>query len=72
MSDNNRNDGNDCKKHNIQLTIDVLVILDFIVSTIGGFIKNSNENIANYCFMTGGGILTLAVILTIYKYVKKK
>lgn len=56
----------------IQLTIDILVILDFIVSTIGGAIKNSNENMANYCFMIGGGLLFIAVILIIYKYIKLK
>ena len=56
----------------IQLTIDILVILDFIISKIDEIIKNNNENIANYCFMIGGGLLFIAVILIIYKYIKLK
>lgn len=56
----------------IQVTIDILVILDFIISTIGGVIKNSNENIANYCFMIGGCLLFIVIILIIYKYIKLK
>jgi hypothetical protein len=70
MNNNSCDDKKKCRNC-IQSTIDILVILDFIVSTIGGFIKNSNENMANYCFMIGGGLLFIAVILIIYKYVKK-
>lgn len=57
---------------NIQTCIDILVILDFIVSTIGGILKNSNEQAANYCFMTGGGLLFFAVVLIIYRIITKK
>ena len=55
MNNNSCDDKKKCRNC-IQSTIDILVILDFIVSTIGGFIKNSNENMANYCFMIGGGL----------------
>ena len=71
MTDNCSNNEKKCCC-NIQTCIDILVILDFIVSTIGGILKNSNEQAANYCFMIGGGLLFIAVILIIYKYIKLK
>ena len=55
----------------IQKYIDILIISDFVVSTAGGFLKNSNKTVANYCFMIGGILLALAVGGIIYKYIKK-
>ena len=51
--------------------IDILVILDFVISIVGGIIKKNNEAIANYCFMVGGIFLFLAVCGIVYKYIKK-
>ena len=56
---------------NIGKCIDILVILDFIISMVGGIIKKNNEAIANYCFMVGGIFLFLAVCVIVYKYIKK-
>ena len=39
---------------NIGKCIDILVIIDFVISMVGGIIKKNNEIIANYCFMVGG------------------
>ena len=71
MTDNCSNNEKKCYC-NIQTYIDILVILDFIVSTIGGILKSSNEQAANYCFMIGGGLLFFAVVLIIYRIVTKK
>ena len=54
-------------KSGIQKYIDILVILDFVVSMIGGIMKSSNEQVANYCFTIGAGLLFLAVIGIIYR-----
>ena len=59
------------KSNSIQKYIDILVILDFLVSMVGGIMKNSNEQVANYCFAVGGGLLFLAVIGIIYKNISK-
>ena len=56
---------------NIGKCIDILVIIDFVISMVGGIIKKNNEIIANYCFMVGGIFLFLAVCGIIYKYIKK-
>lgn len=71
MTDNCSNNEKKCCC-NIQTYIDILVILDFIVSTIGGILKSSNEQAANYSFMIGGGLLFFAVVLIIYRIVTKK
>jgi hypothetical protein len=59
------------KKSNVQKYIDILVVLDFAVSMVGGCVKNCNEVVANYCFSIGAGLLFLAVIGICYKYIKK-
>ena len=56
---------------NIGKCIDTLVIIDFVISMVGGIIKKNNEAIANYCFMIGWIFLFLAVCGIIYKYIKK-
>ena len=56
---------------NIGKCIDTLVIIDFVISMVGGIIKKNNETIANYCFMVGGIFLFLAVCVIVYKYIKK-
>ena len=56
---------------NIGKCIDTLVIIDFVISMVGGIIKKNNEAIANYCFMVGGIFLFLAVCVIVYKYIKK-
>ena len=56
---------------NIGKCVDILVILDFVISMVGGIIKKNNEAIANYCFIVGGIFLLLAVCGIIYKYIKK-
>jgi hypothetical protein len=58
-------------KSSIQKYIDILVVLDFVVSMIGGIMKSSNEQVANYCFTIGGGFLFLAVIGIIYKNISR-
>ena len=58
-------------KSGIQKYIDILVILDFVVSMIGGIMKSSNEQVANYCFAIGGGLLFLAVIGIIYRNISR-
>ncbi len=58
-------------KSGIQKYIDILVVLDFVVSMIGGIMKSRNEELANYCFAIGGGLLFLAVIGIIYKNISK-
>lgn len=58
-------------KDGIQKYIDILVILDFIVSMVGGIIKSTNVQVANYCFAIGGGLLFLAVIGIIYKNISR-
>ena len=56
---------------NIGKCIDTFVIIDFVISMVGGIIKKNNEAIANYCFMVGGIFLFLAVCVIVYKYIKK-
>ena len=57
----------DSRENNMQKYIDILVVSDFIVSIIGVIMKSRNEQIANYCFAIGGGLLFLAVIGIIYR-----
>lgn len=57
---------------NIQNIIDILIFLDFVISTVGGIVKANKPEIANYCFMSGGLLLAFAVILTGYKLISKK
>ena len=58
-------------KSGIQKYIDILVVLDFVVSMIGGIIKSTNVQVADYCFTIGAGLLFLAVIGIIYKNISR-
>ena len=58
-------------KDGIQKYIDILVILDFIVSMIGGIVSSSNEQVSRLCFGVGGVFLSLAVIGIIYKNISR-
>ena len=60
-----------CNIDLIQNIIDWLVVLDLVVSTIGGAIKQNNPDIANKLFMVGGVLLTMAVVLIIYRRISK-
>lgn len=60
------------KTHNVvQNIIDVFVVLDLVFSTIGGILKSKNPELADKFFMVGGVLLTVAVLLTLFKRIRK-
>ena len=56
-------DINNCK--------DLMIIIDFIVSSVGAFFKHSNVALSEKLFLVGGVFLGLAVICIIIDKVRK-
>lgn len=56
-------DINNCK--------DLMIIIDFVVSSVGAFFKHSNVALSEKLFLVGGVFLGLAVICIIIDKVRK-
>ena len=72
MTNEIKSSGSSNKKLTLQNSIYFFVILDFVVSMIGGVINIKYPDLANKMFMAGGFFLSIAIVLIIIEIISRK